>query len=124
MNHTKFVQRAGRRDRQSKEEFWRGLVRECATSGQSIRAFCAAHRVSEPTFYAWRRALGRPDSARRQGAAPPDSAFLPVRLTGAIASRIEIALPSGHRIRLSGPVDRLALAEVLSVLRGPNGQEA
>jgi hypothetical protein len=37
------------------EPFWRDLSERWKTSGQSIAAFCASHRVSQATFYSWRK---------------------------------------------------------------------
>jgi hypothetical protein len=50
--------------------------------------------------------------------------LLPVRLTHAPRSRIEVVLAGGARIRLVGPVDGAALAEVLAAMQGPPRQEA
>ncbi|MDY7110163.1 MAG: hypothetical protein SYC29_16150 [Planctomycetota bacterium] len=57
--------------------------------------------------------------------APADARFLPVRITPdrapvaaspAASGPIEIALPDGRCVRVVGPVDRQALADVLEVL--------
>jgi len=55
--------RRGERDR-GKERFWRRLVRQWRSSGQSVRGYCAQHGLSEPAFYAWRRTIAARD---RQG---------------------------------------------------------
>ena len=119
--------RGAQRDR-SREKFWRKTLRDFAASGQSIRGFCRALELSEPSFYAWRRTL-----AGRDAATPADApgtrvtpAFVPIRLAegGGFASKamtaplapMEIVLAGGRRIRLHGPVDRAALAEVVAVL--------
>jgi len=98
------------------------MVRRWEASGQSVRAFCRGQDVSEPSFYAWRRILGRrggsltPESPRTQ--AP---AFLRVEVgaesRGTRPTRIAIVLSSGEHIRLRAPVDRAALVEVLAALR-------
>src|SRR5262245_40525508 len=41
----------------SREQFWRDTITAWKASGQSVRAFCAARGLSEPTFYARRREL-------------------------------------------------------------------
>jgi hypothetical protein len=111
----------GPRPDSAKEKFWRDVLKAFVGSGQSVRAFCSSRGVSEPSFYAWRRTLSRRDPKTNKAAGP---AFVPVRLSpggglGATAAgRIEIALATGHRIRLRGPVDREALAEVVAVLIG------
>jgi hypothetical protein len=114
----------------SREEFWRRTLADFAVSDQSVRAFCAARQVSEPSFYSWRRTLQARDAASSKSASaglPGLRGFLPVRLTGADGertSRIEIVLGGGTRIRLRPPVDRAALAEVLAALGWAQGQEA
>jgi hypothetical protein len=40
-----------------KEAFWRAKLDEQRQSGLNVRAFCRARSISEPSFYAWRRAL-------------------------------------------------------------------
>jgi transposase len=99
----------------AKDKFWRKTLREFATSGQSVRAFCRARQLSEPSFYAWRRTL-----ARRDAATPPDAsatpAFLPVRLADAMSAPMEIVLAGGRCIRLRPPVDRAALSEIIAAL--------
>lgn len=118
----------------AKASRWRQRIRAQADSGTSVAAWCRRHRVKQASFYWWRRALSRRDAKRpaRAGAArrraspsvcaktdPPPS-FVPVRVIGehgsAAAGRIEIVLPGGRRVRLRGPVDRQALADVLAVL--------
>lgn len=106
-----------------KERFWRGEIEGQARSGQSVRAYCRAHRLQETTFYAWRRTLAR------RGPAP----FVPVTVAGETAGpsdtsrsgteeirvgRIEILVGSGRRVQVTGPVDRRALADVLAVVEG------
>lgn len=117
---------AGPRRDEYKEKFWRGVLRRFATSGQTVRAFCAAHQLAEPSFYAWRRALAERDAAAPESAPtspcpPPAPAFVPVRLadsSNAMSSSIEVVLAGGRCLRLRGPVDRAVLAEVVAALEG------
>ena len=86
-----------------------------------MRAFCAAQRVTEPSFYAWRRALAERGAAAGESAAATASApaFVAVRLTEeahATGSVIEVMLAGGRCIRVRGPVDRATLAEVVAAL--------
>jgi transposase len=98
----------------SKEEFWRGVLRRFAASGQTVRAFCAARHLAEPSFYAWRRALAQRDTVPADSPALP--AFVPVQVSDTAGGAMEIVLAGGRCIRLRGPVDRAALAEVMAVL--------
>jgi hypothetical protein len=45
-------------------------------------------------------------------------AFLPIRVAEENDERIEIVLRGDRRVRLRGPVDRAALAEVVAALEG------
>jgi len=114
-----------RRDPQ-RQRYWRGVIEQQAASGQSVRAWCRRHRVAESAFYFWRGELARrnaqanttPPSA--SGATKPSAGFVPVAVTADGTNdhrgRIEIVLGDGRSVRLTGPVDRQALADVVAVL--------
>jgi len=125
------------------EAYWRRIVRQQAASGVTIRDFCRKSKLRESSFYFWRKELLRRDAASKRHRdlvrPPAPAAFVPVCVTaGAVestaqddmanirAGRIEIVLAGGRRIRMTAPVDRQALADVLAVLAaaGPQRQEA
>lgn len=54
------------------EAFWRGAMKRLDKSGLTARAFCDHERLSEPSFYAWRRMI------RQRDAEVSEPAFLPV----------------------------------------------
>jgi hypothetical protein len=101
------------RERQ-REATWRRRLGQQAGSGQSVRAWCRKHRVTEAAFYWWRRELARRDTE------PEAASFMPVHITAepgqGVDPQIEIVLTDGRRVRVQGSVDRQALADVLSVL--------
>jgi hypothetical protein len=108
----------------AKEAAWRRLLARHANSGQSIRAWCRRHRVKETAFHWWRRELARrdaeqPPSVRRYAEAQATS-FVPVQVTDDTAGggdpQIEIVLPDGRRVRVTGTVNREMLTQVLDVL--------
>lgn len=136
INHISSATLRVRRRDPGRERFWRDTLRAFASSGQSVRAFCAGRNLSEPTFYAWRSELGRRDAEhsfrlrvnnreplagralaagrdRRAAAAP---AFLPIRLADTNVAPVEVALPGGCCLRLRPPIDGEALVEILSAL--------
>jgi len=109
--------------RASRREYWQQVVQRQKTSGLSIQGFCRREQLAMATFYAWNRRLGQ----ERGGPHPierPAIGFAPVRIMaepGGLtpAGTIEIMLGQDRRIRLSGRVDPMTLAEVLAVLEGP-----
>lgn len=89
---------------EAKRRLWRERLARFAGSGQSVAAFCAAERVSVPTFYEWKRKLASRSvgcrKRRTHGSASgnPVQAFLPVRIEGMTVVQIE--LPNGTRVRV------------------------
>ena len=95
-----------------KEQHWRRLIQLWKNSGLSVRAFCARHHITQPSFYAWRRELQQRDSA---------TAFVPVRVVTddqpAFSTPIEILLPGGRSVRITPGFDPATLRELLAVLQ-------
>jgi hypothetical protein len=101
----------------SKEQWWRRQVRQWRGSGLSVRAFCAAQGLSEPSFYAWRRTL-----AQREATA---AAFVPLTVTpesksatadDSSVAALELVLAAGRRLRIGPGFDGLTLARLLALL--------
>lgn len=92
----------GRSVDEAKRKGWRERLARFAGSGQTVEAFCAAERVSVPTFYQWKRKLtsqsagpkGRQKGAAKSSSRKQAGTFLPVRIEG--AAMVEIELPN-HR---------------------------
>lgn len=111
------------RDRK-KEVFWRRIIAGQPRSGLSVRAWCREHALHESSFYWWRRRLARSASVRgdRRDKVSSATTLVPVRISAepdadaGLAGRLEIIFPDARRVRVVGPVDRRALADVLAVL--------
>ena len=94
------------------EPFWRDLIDRWKASGQSVAAFCAANRVSQATFYTWRKRLPN----RTRGTRPPAPAFAPVRVVP--DPMAEIVLPNGFIVRVPATTDPAAVARLVAALGG------
>jgi transposase len=115
-----------RRRRWSVEEKLRILAQSVA-AGSSASLACRIHGISSGQFYTWRRQFR---TGELTGFAPVMVAGGPVRhlpaaaavadpapiLAEAELSVIEVELPSGVKLRITGAVDEAALRRVLSVL--------
>jgi hypothetical protein len=98
-----------------KEQHWRRLIQLWNNSGLTVRAFCARHHITQPSFYAWRRELQQRDAA---------TAFVPVQVetNDQLASvpsfpTIEVVLASGQCVRVTPGFDPATLRQLLAVLQ-------
>lgn len=104
------------------ESRWRKILSRQAGSGVSVRKFCTAEGISEPSFYAWRRKLRqRRKAGRRLAKARPrkesdsERLFVPLQLVDAAAT-LQIVHPLGYRIQVPDDVDPVALRLVIEAL--------
>ena len=96
-----------------KEQQWRRWIGQWQRSGLTIRAFCEQHNLSQPSFYAWRRAIQHRDAAL--------DPFVPVQFVPdeqpLSASLIEVVLPGGSTLRVPPRFDAASLRQLLLVLQ-------
>lgn len=125
---------------EAKEQQWREHVSSWQRSGLSIREYCLQQRLSEPSFYFWRRELARrveasrPDSSESQTAevyrpakpvqrAKPGSiTWMPVTVTSTLPV-VEVQLPTGTVLRVPTGHEGMTLERILAALL-PATQEA
>jgi hypothetical protein len=105
----------GRKKSGETESRWREIVKRQARSGRSVRSFCAAEGISEPSFYAWRKRLRTRREPRRDEASNNAGLFVPLKLLDTAAT-LEIVHPLGYRIQVTGDVNPVALRQVIEVL--------
>ena len=110
---------ARRRD-QAKERYWRAHLAAWRQSGQSVRAYCADEGLSEPSFYAWRRASAEDDRAPGGNTVVGVSPFVPVRLVedtpSPSAATVEVILRGGRVVRVGAGFAAQTLREVVAAL--------
>ena len=92
------------------EPFWRDLIERWKASGQSVAAFCAAHRVNQATFYSWRKRL----ATRTRYTTPPAHVFAPVQLVPDPTA--EVVLPNGLIVRVPAATDPTVVAGLVAAL--------
>ena len=126
------------------ERRWRRVMVEQRRSGLNVREFCRRGQLAESSFHYWRRELQRrqaESSPRRQaqpsrrcraerprrGRARSAPAFVAVRVEEhgggpgggrPAGGHVEIVLRCGRCVRVTAPVDRVVLTDVVSVLEG------
>jgi hypothetical protein len=94
------------------EPFWRDLIVRWRASGQTVAAFCDAHRVSQATFYTWRHRL----ATRESDPGPAAATFAPVRVIPDLTA--DVILPTGLVVRVPVGVEPAALARLVAALGG------
>jgi hypothetical protein len=97
------------------ESFWRDLITRWKTSGQTVAAFCTAHRVSQPSFYSWRRRFAS-RNPQPTTSAPPTATFAPVRVVPDPTA--EVILPTGVVVRVPVGADPQTVARLVAALGG------
>ena len=96
------------RRRYSREE-WSSWIGEQEGGSLSVVDFCRRKKLSEKSFYLWRRKLrGEQRPIKEIGS----ESFVPVSIVG--TTSIEIALPCGATLRL--PNEEAVLQRVLKLL--------
>jgi hypothetical protein len=103
--------RSDRRNRKPKPD-WSDLIDRWKASGQSVATFCAAHHVSQATFYSWRKRLAT--GTRRT--TRPAPAFAPVRVVPDPTA--EVILPNGLILRVPATTDPASIARLVAALGG------
>ena len=97
------------RAQQERREFWRQLVAQQEQNGVTVRAFCRQHRVSEYSFYQWRKRLAQQ--------LPVKFALVDTNRSLPAAAGVEVILITSERLRIAAGADAATLRLALSVLR-------
>lgn len=96
---------------------WRERLERQRRSGLSVAAFCRRERVSQPSFYQWRKRL----------AAAERPLFVPVQVAddAPASAGLEIELPGGAVVRLAAGAPReLVRLAIESAARAGREEEA
>ena len=87
-----------------REAMWRQILAKQAASGLSVREFCRRQKLTEASFYFWRRTIAERDGKgdRPVTERPTLPTFLPVRVSDEAPSTalISIELAGGRVLRL------------------------
>jgi hypothetical protein len=111
----------------AKEEYWRRLLRQWRQSGLTPREFCVEERITEPSFYAWRREIARRDqqaAKRRKRQSPSNTtpAFIKLAIDDDVPMlpMIEVVLSERRLLRVRPGFDVDLLRQLVHVLEEPS----
>ena len=100
-----------------RERYWHGIFRDQKSSGLPISTFCRDRRLSEGSFFNWRRKLSERPVEVEEAAAKFVSLELPPSPPAATVTGCEVVLPSGCRIIVPTQCDVGWLREILTALQ-------
>jgi hypothetical protein len=106
--------RPGRRPDPALRVRWQQRLAHFERSGLSAAAFCAQHKLSLPSFYAWRRRLRQPPVEP----APDAPRLLPVQILS-VTTPVELLLPGGLILRLAQGCDLTFVRALVTTLGAP-----
>jgi hypothetical protein len=123
----------GSKQPSAREQHWRDVIQQWQVSGQTVRAFCTEHHLSEPSFYSWRRAITLRDQTQQVTGAstrpasrdePADRpAFVPVRVVPSVvdttpptSTGLELVIGSRRVVRVPPQFDADLLRRLLTIL--------
>ena len=101
-----------------KVQQWRERLERFAQSGQTLVQFCQAERVSQPSFYQWKKKLA--EQARPSSSDSKASAFRAVEWTPPCQAATTIRLANGIEIELGDDL-RIVQAVVQQLLELSSG---
>jgi len=92
------------------------ILAQAAAPGSSVKLACRAHGVSSGQFYTWRKQFR---SGELTGLLPVSvpAKEEPAPVPPPVPGLVEVELPGGIRLRISGEVEAVALRRILSALR-------
>lgn len=93
------------------------LIADWETSGQTMAAFGARHRVSKHALGWWRWELKRRAQAMSRSVGREAIRFVEIKAPDTQATRFEVRLANGVGVNVPAGFDRAALTELLAVLR-------
>ena len=108
-----------------KEKYWRSVLGEYQGSGLTIRAFCQRKKISEPSFFAWRKEIARRGQGRSQkGKREVVKHLLPVDVVvndvadgqrrEVSCDQVEIVTPGGFTLRCNRLIEPERLEDLLA----------
>ena len=97
---------------ENREEYWRERVAAHERSGLPVKQFCEQQKITEQTFYVWRKRL-RNQQPLRFALVETD----PARPQTPGETGLELVLTTGERLRIGASVDPATLRKVLEALR-------
>ena len=117
----------------AKERYWRRMLRRWRRSGLTPRAFCADQRISESSFYGWRREIVRRDAERGtmpkqvadgqqcSGAAAPAFVKLAIDANSTLLpAAIEVVVAERRVLRVRPGFDAELLRQLVRLLEEPS----
>lgn len=106
-------------------EYWRRVLEEHRSSGESIAAFCRARKLSQASFYGWRHKIASsPTDDGSSSSSRPLFVSVPLPDSVPPSGQFEVQLPNGIRVSVPPQFDMAVLASLLQTATGIENEHA
>jgi len=101
-----------------RDQFWRDQVEQQKRSGLSVAAYCRRERISEASYYYWKRRLAetnekdKPTTESREGS----GRFVAIDLPQTAGDKLEVVLRNGRRVVVPERFSANTLRALLAIL--------
>jgi len=98
-------------------QFWQMAIETWQSGGLSVRQFCQQEGLSEASFYAWRKKLIKTQLPVIKKEEVKPEPFIQVSIPSGPPVSLELALASGHTLRIPLNADSTFLTSVFSAMK-------
>ena len=92
----------------ARRQLWIARMQRYRDSGLTVKEFCSAEGVSQPSFYQWKHKLSQVE--------PVTPAFISVALASSSSSPCRVTLPGGATIEIPSLTSRSQLTSLIAAV--------
>jgi hypothetical protein len=103
-------------DGENRELIWREKVEQQKGSGLSVAAYCRRERISEASYYYWKRRLAERKDKPKTESGEGDGRFVAIDLPQTVCDNLEVVLRNGRRLVVPDRFSENTLRALLAIL--------
>lgn len=104
---------------EDRARIWRDQVRRQKESGLSVAAYCRRERISEASYYYWKRRLAETTEKANPESLDSKRRFVAIDLPQSVRDKLEVVLRNGRRVVVPDRFSEDALRLLLPLLDDP-----
>lgn len=103
-------------DGENRERIWREKVERQKGSGLSVAAYCRRERISEASYYYWKRRLAESKDKPKTESHEGNGRFVAIDLPQSARDQLEVVLRNGRRVVVPDRFSENTLRALLAIL--------